>query len=86
MVNFAQGSTSFACHQVTESKLSKGSKMNWPQLYCVHLFELCRRVNVNLKFSHSADEYSFKLENYDGCTVILAFAKSFSVYFEEYLV
>ena len=65
-VNFAEESISFAGYQVTDSKLAKGSKVNLPQSYWVHLFEICQRIKVNLKFSISADEYSFKLENDDG--------------------
>ena len=85
-VDFAEGSPSFAGYQVADGKLAKGSKVNWPQSYWVQLFELCQRVNVKLKFSDSADEYYFELENDDDGTVILPFAKSFSVYFKDYLV
>ena len=60
--------------------------MNWHRSYWVHLFEVCQRVNVNLKLSNSANEYSFEVENHDDGTVILPFAKPFSVYFKDYLV
>ena len=85
-VNFTEDHLSFAGYQVIDNRLAKVSKVNWPQSYWVSLFELCQRVNVKLKFSTCTSEYSFELENADGVTVILPFAKSFNLYFKEYFV
>ena len=44
-----RGDTSFAGYKVTEGRLNKNTKVDWPKSQWQNIFELCNRQEVSLK-------------------------------------
>ena len=55
------GDNSFAGYAVNDGKLVKQSKVCWSKSQWVHLFEMCHRENIQLRFRVQSDKYVFVL-------------------------
>ena len=74
--------TSFAGYSVQDNKLNKKSKVCWPKSFWNHLFEICKREQVGLKYSNWEEKYSYNV-TVDEMTLSVAFGKPFYTCFKN---
>ena len=52
---------------MVNDKIDKNTKVNWPKLFWVHIFEMCQRQSLCL--TKRADAYVFEITSSDSVTL-----------------
>ena len=75
------GETSFGGFSVSGDKLNKKTKTHWPKSYWVHIFEMCQREAISLKFRD--DMYVFETIGDDGSDFIIESHEGFKLFYKQ---
>ena len=76
------GEDSFAGYVTSDGKIVKESKVNWPKSIWYHVFVMCQRENISLRYSPRSNLYRFEVIVDDETTVNIDHSKAFYIFFK----
>ena len=74
------GEDSFAGYATSDGKIVKHSKVNWPKSTWYHVFGMCQRENISLRYSPGSNSYRFEVTLDDETTCNIEHSKAFSIF------
>ena len=76
------GEGSFAGYATSDGKIVKDSKVNWPKSIWYHVFGMCQRENISLRYSPGSNSYRFEVTLDDETTFNIEHSKAFYNFFK----
>ena len=72
----------FAGYKISDNKIDKKSKVNWPKSNWVHIFEMCERENIKLIYCQYSDKYIY-VDFIDDIPLEFPYPNAFNLYFKN---